>query len=222
MIKNNRIRLFYEKMGQGPNLIMLHGNGEDHLSLITLAQSMKDYFTIYLIDSRGHGQSEGDIAKDYQEMAIDFIEFLNEHDIFHTHVFGFSDGAIIVLKAAVMQPGRFNKLILCGLNTHPTGLLDKTIGEIRDAYQKNKDPKLALMLNGPIFKPFDFDKVKHQILLYFGEHDVIKPSHITEISDQLKNSRLRILTGQTHDSYVMISKFLSEDILTFLNNSESS
>lgn len=222
VIKDNHLKLYYEKIGQGPDLVMLHGNGEDHTTLMTLAFALKSDFTIYLIDSRGHGQSTGGIAKDYQEMSIDFIEFLNQQKIYKTSVLGYSDGAIIALKSAVMQPDRFDKLILCGLNISPDGLIDDIIKDMKCAYEKNKDPKLALMLEGPVFKPFDLEKVNHEVLLIFGENDLIKKQHQADITTQLSHASLYILKGETHSSYIMDNVMLVPLVMAFLKPTKSS
>lgn len=216
MIKNNDIKLYYKVIGEGFPLMMLHGNGEDHHSLLTLAQSLASDFKIYLIDSRGHGQSEGKVAKDYQEMAVDLITFMNQHDIYECHIFGYSDGGIVALKTAIIQPKKFVKIVLCGVNISPDGIEDITRKSMADAYSKNKNPLLALMLEGPIFNHDDFKKINHPTQLYFGEHDVIKTSHQQTILNLLKHASLHILASETHESYIMNNDMLANRIRHFL------
>lgn len=57
-IKVNGVRLFYEKMGSGPAMIMVHGNEEDHRIFDNASDLLKKHYTLYLVDSRGHGQSD--------------------------------------------------------------------------------------------------------------------------------------------------------------------
>ena len=53
----NGIDLFYEVKGTGDPLLMVHGNSEDHTIFDEAAEVLKDRFTVYLVDSRDHGQS---------------------------------------------------------------------------------------------------------------------------------------------------------------------
>ena len=54
---SNQVKLFYKKKGQGNPLLLLHGNGDSHKDLERLGMTLSVNFTVYLIDSRGHGQS---------------------------------------------------------------------------------------------------------------------------------------------------------------------
>ena len=97
----NGIQLYYEMIGQGPALIMVHGNGEDHTIFTEAAEKLKGYFTVYLIDSRDHGQSTKVRELHYDDMADDVIEFLELLDLRDVVYYGFSDGGIIGLLAAM-------------------------------------------------------------------------------------------------------------------------
>ena len=54
----NGYRLYYEKHGEGRPLILLHGNGQDHTIFDRALPLLEKSFCCYLVDSRGHGQSE--------------------------------------------------------------------------------------------------------------------------------------------------------------------
>ena len=51
----NGIDLYYETHGSGRPLLMVHGNGEDHTIFDTAVDELKEHFTCYVVDSRGHG-----------------------------------------------------------------------------------------------------------------------------------------------------------------------
>lgn len=219
MINN---KLYFKVLGKGFPLLMLHGNGEDHTSLIQLAHQLKTDFKVYLIDAVGHGKSQGNIANTYDDMGSDLIGFLNKEHINNCHVLGYSDGAIVALKALLRNPQNFNKLIFCGLNISPDGLLDNIVHNLKEAFKKEKNPLLKLMLEGPHFDDLKLEKINHHIRLYFGDNDVIKHKHQLKIHRLLSYSTLHILPHETHESYIMHNDMLSEDILAFLNNTESS
>ena len=54
----NGIRLYYEKIGAGRPLIMVHCNSMDHKIFRKAAQVLSQHYTVYLPDSRDHGKSE--------------------------------------------------------------------------------------------------------------------------------------------------------------------
>ena len=94
----NGIRLFYETVGEGRPLVMLHGNGEDHTIFAEAAELLGERFACYLLDSRGHGQSTPVSELHYADMAEDLVAFLDELDLRDVTVYGFSDGGIITLR----------------------------------------------------------------------------------------------------------------------------
>ena len=54
----NNVELYYEVVGSGAPLVMIHGNGESHEIFREAVQLLSQRFTCYLLDSRGHGQSQ--------------------------------------------------------------------------------------------------------------------------------------------------------------------
>lgn len=53
----NRQILYYDKTGNGSPLLLLHGNGEDHTIFDLLIPMLEQHYTVYAIDTRGHGAS---------------------------------------------------------------------------------------------------------------------------------------------------------------------
>lgn len=84
--------LFYEKWGTGHPIILLHGNAETHHIFNRTAEILSNHFTVYAIDTRGHGESSSVPAFHYNEMADDIYHFIT---ILHREkpiLYGFSDG----------------------------------------------------------------------------------------------------------------------------------
>ena len=57
-ININGLVIYYEKSGKGEPLILLHGNGEDHTIFENSILILEKQFTVYALDTRGHGQSD--------------------------------------------------------------------------------------------------------------------------------------------------------------------
>ena len=49
--------LYYEKYGEGQPFLLVHGNGETHEIFDVLIPELAEHYTVYAIDSRGHGLS---------------------------------------------------------------------------------------------------------------------------------------------------------------------
>ena len=77
----NGIQLFYTKTGQGRPLLMVHGNGEDHTIFDEAIDVLKEHYTCYAVDSRGHGKSSPCREFHYKDMAQDMIAFMTELDL---------------------------------------------------------------------------------------------------------------------------------------------
>lgn len=51
----NQVELFYEVVGSGDPLVMVHGNGEDHTIFDKAVELLSPHFTCYLLASRHPG-----------------------------------------------------------------------------------------------------------------------------------------------------------------------
>ena len=117
------IELFYEEMGSGEPLILLHGNGEDHTIFDNVAKHFAKQYHVIAIDTRGHGKSPlGDEPFSLYQFAEDLNDFMDEHNIEKANILGFSDGGNIALIFASKYPEKVIKLIANGANTKPSGI----------------------------------------------------------------------------------------------------
>ncbi len=103
--------LFYEQYGEGKPLILLHGNGEDHNIFNELCDKLKDDYTIYAIDTRGHGLSATPTEYHYSDMADDLLAFIDSLAISSPCVVGFSDGGITALLAAIKDQSKLGAMM---------------------------------------------------------------------------------------------------------------
>lgn len=115
----NGVRLFYEKQGTGKPLILLHGNEEDHRIFDEAIELLKKHYTVYAVDSRGHGQSDKVLEYHYLDMAKDIQEMIEQLELKDVSLMGSSDGAIIGLLIGSLYPKLVDHLILAGVNVKP-------------------------------------------------------------------------------------------------------
>jgi pimeloyl-ACP methyl ester carboxylesterase len=216
-IKVNNVNLYYEVIGKGKPLIMIHGNGEDHETFFELADSLKNKFKIYLIDSRNHGKSQKDLDISFDLMADDIITFCDKLMLDKVYFLGFSDGGIVGLKIAIKRPYLAYAMILCGANYKPKGVKKDFYKKIKKDFKQNKSPLLKLMISEPKFRKNDLKNIKVKIIFIAGEHDLIKQSHTMKLSRLIKDSIYYILENETHESYIMHSDKLKSYVLLLKN-----
>ena len=214
-IKVNNVSLYYEVVGEGDPLILIHGNGDDHTIFNEAVDVLKNTFTCYLIDSRGQGKSSPTDLINYDIMADDIISFVEQMELTDVCFFGFSDGAIIGMIASIKRPELFKRLILSGANASPQGVKLWMLLYLRVTSIFDHDPLLKLMLTEPHISASDLRKITTPTLVVVGSKDLIKKSHTKWIVSSIPNSRLLVLKGENHDSYVVGSAKIAKYIIKF-------
>jgi len=89
----------YEKLGQGPALVIVCGVLGDHHQHAGLAQLLAEYFTVYNIDRRGHGES-GFTAPYAVEREVEDIDALLTEAGGSAFVYGSSGPVAMCMEAA--------------------------------------------------------------------------------------------------------------------------
>ena len=212
----NGININYEKTGKGPAIILLHGNGEDHTMFFEFASLLSKDFTVYALDSRGHGESDSVDHLSYEEMAEDVASFIKKKKLKHPILYGFSDGGILGLLVAINHPGLISKLIISGANLKPTGLKNWFLRQCEIDWENEHSPLIELMLSQNEITHEELHKIKIPTLVLAGEDDLVKPAHTLAIHRNIENSLLQIIPGEGHDTYVIHNPKLYDIVAPFL------
>ena len=212
LIGVNGIELYYEKTGQGRPLIMVHGNGEDHTIFDEAVGVLKENYTCYTVDSRGHGQSSPCKELHYKEMAQDMIAFMTELDLEDVAFYGFSDGGIVALLVA-MNCSRVTNLVVSGANITTKGTKLWFRLWLKGMSIRKKDPLIELMKNEPSISTAELSAIKVKTLVTAGSRDLIREEETRAIAEAIPQARLMILKGETHGSDIVHSTKIA-DILT--------
>jgi pimeloyl-ACP methyl ester carboxylesterase len=106
--------LFAVVVGKGPPLVLVHGGGPDHQSLIPLAAELADSATVMLPDVRGFGRS---ICRDREChtwgcYADDVVALLDHLGFERALVGGAGMGSGIAIRAGLDAPERVGGLVL--------------------------------------------------------------------------------------------------------------
>lgn len=208
----NGIQLFYTKTGQGRPLILVHGNSEDHTIFDEAVHVLREHFTCYAVDSRGHGKSSPCRELHYNDMAQDMIAFMTELDLEDVVFYGFSDGGIIALLAA-MNCSRITDLVVSGANltTKGTKLWFRLLLQAESL--RGKDPLIELMKNEPDISASELSVIRARTLVTAGSRDLIREAETRAIADAIPGAKLMILKGETHGSYIVHSTKIADILM---------
>jgi len=221
-IESDDIRLFYEKTGDGPPLIMLHGNGETHHIFDEAAGALRSHFTVYTVDTRGHGLSFPVLEYHYDDMAQDIYRFITQLGIKKPLLYGFSDGGIVGLLLAIRYPGLLSQLAASGANTEPAGIKKSWLLLFRLIYAVSRSPQMKLMLSEPHITADDLRTISTPTLLTAGSRDMISDAHTRMIHESIPGSELIVVRGATHSSYIVHSKEIAKLLIDRFKEQASS
>jgi pimeloyl-ACP methyl ester carboxylesterase len=101
----------YERGGEGPPLVLVHGTTSDHLTWEFVLPELREHFTVYAIDRRGRSNSgdDGGSAYDIEREFEDVVAVIDS--IGGTAgLLGHSYGAICALEGA-LRSNRVRKLV---------------------------------------------------------------------------------------------------------------
>lgn len=217
-IQVNNTKLYYEEYGKGEVIIFLHGNGEDSKIFYKLKNKLKNNYRCILLDTRFHGKSEKKTINNYSDLKKDLKKFIEKKNLKDINLLGFSDGAITSLLLALEDQAKIKSLILIGVGLSPKDFKEEELEKIEKEYKNTNDPLLKLMLNGPNISLESLKDIIIKTLIIAGENDCYKEEIYVDINKNIKNSKLKIMKGHNHDSYVINSDILYKDIIEFLNN----
>ncbi len=235
----NHTKIYYEEYGAGTStIIMLHGGLGSITDFQNIIPELSKYFKLIAIDSPSHGRSESIDSLSYQVLAEYVVKIVDKLKLDQVNIIGHSDGAIIGMLVAHMEPEKIKRLVFGAgaLNpkaSKPEGLqlLQSTSPEILPkefaiAY-KSKSP------NPEHWEKFVYDSkkmwlqevwipkeilplIKPKTLILFGDRDPLIPiSHAIDIYNILPNSELFVLPNTYHNIFDN-SKLVNPILINFL------
>lgn len=141
--------LNYNTYGNGRPIIVLHGLFGSLDNWHTLAKNLGQYYQIWTLDQRNHGRSPHAPLFDYQVLAADLGDFMDQQNISSASLIGHSMGGKTAMEFALHYPDRVDQLMIVDIapkaypRVHETlfqGLLNV---ELKD-FQHRKEIEEAL------------------------------------------------------------------------------
>jgi len=202
-IEVNGQRLLYAVRGpeDGKAVILVHGNGGSHKSLLTQAKQLARWgYRVYSLDSRGQGANPPVDELHYSDMTEDTYRFIKQLGLKEPYFYGWSDGGIIGLMLESQHPGTLGKLAVSGANLSPD------CGEDFESFKEwilaNQSPVTLMMLDEPDINPKSLSAIKCPTLVTVGSRDVISVEHTKLIADSIPGAKLVVVKRGTHSSYI--------------------
>jgi len=113
-VRTNDIETYYERRGEGPPVVFVHGAVVDHSQWDPQFEALSDEYTTVAYDVRGHGRTGGSQRGRYSVdlFADDLGELLDALEIDEVVLCGLSTGGCIAQVYAARHPERVAGLVL--------------------------------------------------------------------------------------------------------------
>ncbi|MDF7638142.1 alpha/beta hydrolase [Lactobacillus sp. ESL0791] len=203
--KVNGVGLYYHKLGKGTPLLLLHGHHLDGEMFDKLVAPLSLYYTVYVLDMRGHGLSEGDVAEHYQTEVEDVSAFIKQVGIQGCYCYGFDAGGLVAMMLASQQTDIFKKIIVAGVFVNGAGIRPYhylTEGCLR-FLRLDRDSRVELTES--FMSEDNLKKITIPVYCVVGEKDWVKVEHVRWYSQIIPQGQLILMPRQTHNSYAVKS-----------------
>lgn len=251
----NGLQLYYETHGEGPPLLLLHGGFGVTGMFGPLLPLLAEKRQVIAVELQGHGRT-ADIDRPLrlEHMADDVAALIRYLGFEKADVMGCSMGGGVALRTAIQHPEAVDRVVIMSMPFRRDGWYP----EVRQAMARMGAATAEFMKQTPMYQAYaavapkpenfpvlvdkmgdllrqDYDwsrqveALKMPVLLLFGDHDSISPSHMVEFFGKLgggqkdaawdgsglSRSRLAILPGLTHYN-IFRSPLVAQVVLPFL------
>jgi pimeloyl-ACP methyl ester carboxylesterase len=153
-LRNSRVKLsvgqiFWHEVGQGPNLVFLHGSWHDSSQWLRTIEHLRSYYQCFAPDLLGFGDSERRNIHYSIELEVECLaQYLDTLKLREVYLIGHSVGGWVAASYAIKYPDRVRGLVLLA----PEGV---KVGHRRARWQTASwligKPPLALWLLRSIY-----------------------------------------------------------------------
>ena len=234
-LKVDGIEMYYEIIGEGEPLILLHGWSQSGQTWSGVADDFAKHFQVIIPDLRGHGATDNP-SREYftmKRLALDVYALLDHLKIDATKAMGISMGGVTLLHMATQQPDRIKSMVLVGAASYISvdsvkiarsidldNIPEDQMRIYREVH-KHGDEQIRAMLNqfkmgaddyeSTAFTPPYLSTIRANTLIVHGERDRRVPVSIAlEMYEAIPNSFLWIVPNGGH---VPIREFYEENFI---------
>lgn len=240
-IKVCNTNLYYEEYGSGLPLVLLHGGFGSIYDFQKVIPEFAKHFKVIAVDSPGHGRSEQTPSLSFEIMADCISSMIDQLNLDRLYIVGYSDGGITALLLAEKRPDKVKKIVASGINSRLDGLKPEILDYLQlinpsfietnqkewlTAYQskspeKNKWQKyitdLTTMYAKEVFiSAQTLSNIQAEVLLVYGDKDVIKLAHGIELYHNIAGSQFCVLPNTPHELFTARPELISTIGIEFL------
>ncbi len=106
------MKLNYKREGIGEPLIIVHGLFGNLDNWQTLGKKFAEKFDTIIVDQRNHGHSPHNDVFDYDVMAEDLIELINDLNLKNVNIIGHSMGGKATMRLSQLRPDLLQKIVI--------------------------------------------------------------------------------------------------------------
>ncbi len=122
-VKTNGTEIYYDEVGEGPPLIMLHAFPTDRTLWLFQTHAFSDFYRAITVDLRGFGKSGRQVPDEgitMKTMSDDVYGLLDALGIKGAYMMGLSMGSLVTMQFAIDHAERLRKIVLAGSYAHLT------------------------------------------------------------------------------------------------------
>ena len=114
-VRSSDANIFYEVLGKGPDLVLLHPFPVNHHIWDPIAERLANYYRVIRPDLRGHGDSEtGEGSATMAKHAGDVLKICEDIGVERAVFCGNSIGGYVMFELWRRQRERIRGMVLCG------------------------------------------------------------------------------------------------------------
>ncbi len=249
-VEANGVHTYYEKHGNGPPAVLLHGAVMVAEGWQPQVGALAKHFTVYVPERRGVGRTPDiDSPWTYFDMALDMAAFMDVLNIRDAVILGFSDGGNIGLILAYSRPDLVSKLVVSGANANASGLgsfgdevsqmtpsallegappqvhpwieVHRRVSPDRGADLIKSIEKMMRMWLDYEISASSLESISVPSMVMAGDHDMIPVAHTVELWSSIPEARLCIVPGVGHFWLQEMPDLANRLVLDFFLGSEA-
>lgn len=207
----NGLKLYYEIHGTGEPLILLHGGLGATEMFSGILPALSKNRQVIAVDLQAHGRTADiDRPLSFEAMAGDVAGLMKHLGVPKADVMGYSLGAGVALRTAVLYPGAVRKLVVVSTAFRRDGWYPEVVAAMAQLGAGSADvmkqspiyqlyariaprpadwPVLLAKIGELLRKDYDWSKevagIKAPTMLVFADADAVRPEHMVQFFELL-------------------------------------
>lgn len=233
------LRTYYEVLGEGEPVVLLHGGGVTADSWFGQLGALAGQYRVYAPERRGHGRTHdlpGPV--DTELMAEDTETLLTALGTGPVRLVGWSAGGTVALRLALRRPDLVRQLVLIGTGVSRDGATGADLELIDEAGEASLEAMFRpqyepLSPDGPGHFPVVFAKwlrmwreepdigldaltrLPMPTLVMLGDDDGVRIEHAAAMARALPDAQLAVLPGTSHAAPIEKPELVNRLLLDF-------